>query len=707
MTAPQHSWQFVRTGGFDQVALTCPADLLHLDQLDQKLWVALSCPTRGLEFPSRTLALLDRDGDGHLRAPELIAAIQWAAGLLRDPELLIAAPAELPLAAIDTEQEEGRAIAAAARHILAGLGRGEAEAINAADTEHSVEVFNALPANGDGIVTASSAGEPMLAQTIATIVTTLGGSVDRSGETGVDEEQVAAFFAAARARLAWLAQAAADPALQPLGAASGDAYAAVQVVRAKIEDYFTRCRLAQFDPRAGGLLNGAEDDFRALAGSQLASDSAAVAALPLAYVEAGRALPLAAGLNPAWQAAITTLRAQVLTPLYGERDELDAATWQQLLDRFAAYATWLAGEPASPLRELTAADLQTLVDGDSEARLLALIAADLALTAEAEAIVSVDRLVHYVRDLARLANNFVSFRDFYSRQTPASFQAGTLYLDGRSCELCVPVLDPGRHATLASLAGVYLAYCDCVRGDEKMSIAAAITAGDSDQLMAGRNGIFYDRAGRDWDATITRIVDHPISIRQAFWSPYKKLARLLAEQLHKLAATKAKGVDELTASTVNAAGRQVDTPPKAPPTPFDAGKFAGIFAAIGLALGALATAIASVVSGFLGLAWWQMPLALFGLMLLVSGPAMAMAFFKLRRRNLGPILDANGWAVNSRARINIPFGRALTRVAALPDNARRSLGDPYADATTPWKLFVFLGIVLMLALLYLRSHLGQ
>ena len=56
-----------------------------------------------------------------------------------------------------------------------------------------------------------------------------------------------------------------------------------------------------------------------------------------------------------------------------------------------------------------------------------------------------------------------------------------------------------------------------------MQIVAAFTAGDSDNLMVGRNGIFYDREGRDWDATITKIVDNPISIRQAFWSPVQEV----------------------------------------------------------------------------------------------------------------------------------------------------------------------------------------
>jgi hypothetical protein len=148
-------------------------------------------------------------------------------------------------------------------------------------------------------------------------------------------------------------------------------------------------------------------------------------------------------------------------------------------------------------------------------------------------------------------------------------------------------------------------------------------------------------------------------------------------------------------------GRKIDTPPAATKPvaqqAFDVGKFAGIFAAIGLAVGAIGTALAAMVTGMLGLRWWQMPLVVVGLMLLISGPAMVLAWFKLRSRNLGPILDANGWAVNARARINIPFGTSLTQLAQLPEGAERALTDPYAEKERPWKLYLTIAAILFVA----------
>jgi hypothetical protein len=336
----------------------------------------------------------------------------------------------------------------------------------------------------------------------------------------------------------------------------------------------------------------------------------------LARIAPNADLPLAEGLNPAWEAAMRRFRDLVAVPLLGPRTRLTARDWETVKDRFAAYAAWQAAKPSNRVESLGRDRVLALQDGAPRAELEDLIARDKALEAEAAAIDAVEKLIVLRLHLFRLVNNFVSFRDFYNRRSKAIFQAGTLYLDGRSAELCVAVNDAGKHASLATLARMCLVYVDCVRGSEKMSVAAAFTAGDSDQLIVGRNGVFYDRQGRDWNATITKMVEHPISLRQAFWSPYKRLARLVSEQLQKIAASKAKASeDQMGALAQGVAKKAEPAKPAAAPTAFDVGKFAGIFAAIGLAVGALGTALASVLTGLFALKWWQIPLALAGLLL--------------------------------------------------------------------------------------------
>lgn len=692
-----HRWRFFRAGGFDQVRLDSAADLLNLRHLDPKLWVALSCPVDGLEFDAATLRYLDSDGDGHLRVPEIIAACEWAGALLKDQDLLARGAPSLPLTAIAEHSEAGRQVLAAARRVLESLDKPDAEALTVADTANIQAVFAKTRFNGDGVVTVASAAEDAAsAEAIATLIRLYGGIPDRSGEPGVDAECLARAMSDAAGMQAWQ-EAGRTAAVLCLGAATADAGTALAAVQAKLDDYFTRCRLAAFDPLAAGALNPSAETYAAAARATLSSQSADLEALPLARIAAGAPLDLRDNLNPAWETRIADFATACVTPMLGAGQRLTDADWQQIKARMAAWQAWRAACPVSPLAGLGAEQVASLLA--ARPALEALIARDLEYAAEAAGLDSIDRLVRYCRDLGVLVNNFVAFRDFYRKGSPAIFQAGTLYFDGRSCDLVVRVTNPARHAALAGMSRLCLVYCDCVRADggsERMAIAAAFTAGDADQLIVGRNGVFYDRLGRDWDATITKVIENDISIRQAFWGPYKRAARLIGEQVRKFAATKAaQNEAQLVTKAVEGGAQTVAGKP--PPPPFDVAKFAGIFAAIGLAVGAIGTALAAILTGILSLTWWKIPLVFVGVMLAISGPAMLIAWLRLRQRNLGPLLDANGWAINARVLINIPFGAALTQVATLPAGAERSLADPYAERRSRWPLVLALLLAIALA----------
>ena len=700
-TPSPYKWNFFRAGSIDQVKLTRGADLVNLAQLDQKLWMVLSCPTHGLEFDTRTLELIDTDTDGHIRAPELMAAIAWAAARLRNPDSLVNSAPALPLEAIDDTSPDGAQILKAARQILANLGKGEEAAITAEDTADTLRIFAETRFNGDGIIPLEASDEPSVAATLAEIASLLGPETDRSGKPGINQAKADLFFTEAEAYSDWLRESENDPLILPLAGATPAAAGLLGEVRAKVDDYFTRCRLAAFDARAEGALNRQEADYLALAGHELTDATPEIAAFPLARITAGAPLPLNAGVNPAWSGKISVLRAEVVAPLLGDRATLTEADWSALKERLAPYEGWLGRKCGLVAEPLGCERIREILDGGSRETINELIARDLALEPEANAIADVDRLVRYHRDLFTLANNYVSFHGFYTRQSKAVFQAGTLFLDQRHCDLCIRVDNLDQHAATAHLSRTFLAYCDCVRkgNGERMTIVAAFTDGDSDDLMVGRNGIFYDRQGRDWDATISKIIENPISIRQAFWSPYKRVLRWIEEQVAKRAAAADSATHGQLTGAATATGEAVisgkghEAKPK-----FDV----GVVAALGVAVGGLVAALGAILQAFFGLGVW-MPLGVVALMLMISGPSMMIAWLKLRQRNLGPLLNANGWAVNAHARINIPFGASLTQVAQLPEGASRSLEDPFADPTRLWPKLLAVLAALLLVLLWLNQ----
>jgi len=708
----KYDWKFSQVGGVPRVRIETGSDIAHLGELDQKMWTVLSCPVKGLEIDERTLELMDSDHDGKIRVHEVVAAAKWLTSVLVNPDLLLKQSSTLRLIDISQKTDDGKKIYHSAKEILKNLGL-EKEEISLADIADRTAIFAKTQFNGDGVITAQSTDDEAAQNAIAACIQTIGATPDRSGIDGVTAEQIEAFYTALADYVAWNASRC-D---LPYGDNTEAALSAYNALKEKIDDYFVRCKLAAFNASALATLDVSLERIENANEKNLTACMDEIAALPLARIAAA-GLPCEGGINPAWESAFAALKQLVFDVDFPHAKAISEAEWQQVADKFAPYITWKAAKKGDAVEPLGLDAVTKLLKQDKKADLLALVENDKAFEGDADAIELVDKLLHLCRDFYTLLRNFVTFADFYVRDTnkKAIFQAGTLYIDQRSCDLCLKVADMGRHNTMAAASGMFLIYCDCYskQKDQTMSIVAVMTSGDVNNLTVGKNAVFYDRDGLDWDATVTKIVDNPISIGQAFWSPYRKFGKFIEDQINKFAAEKdnkltGEVTGKISESTEKMATADVAaTPPADKKTQaFDIAKFCGIFAAIGMALGYIGGFLVSCVTGFLALTWWQMPLALIAIMLLISGPSMIMAWLKLRRRNLSPLLNANGWAVNSNVPVNILFGATLTKTAAFP---KLNLKDPFVKRGMPtWRKVLYIvlaAIVVLLAVLYFTDLLA-
>ena len=379
-------------------------------------------------------------------------------------------------------------------------------------------------------------------------------------------------------------------------------------------------------------------------------------------------------------------------------------------------ATLPADAAAPGLSEEQFADMGKKI-ADYEAGKAAAESANAAALSAAQAQYKpLEKLLLLSRDFCTLLRNFVSFQDFYAKRGKALlgrgddkdspwaiFQAGTLVIDQRACNLCLRVNDMPTHNAQAPDSGMYLIYCQCTlhATGEKMQIVAAMTVGDIRNLKVGKNALFYDRQGRDWEAEVVKIIDNPISIGQAFWSPYRKLGEWVSGLITKSAAEKEKkSFADMTA--------KLQTPPAAgqatQPAPFDVAKFAGIFAAVGLAIGSIGTFLTSLLSEVKDMHAWAL-LIVPAILIVVSGPSMILAWMKLRKRNLAPLLNANGWAINADAIVSVLFGNTLTDQAQFPIV---KLNDPFAkkglSKGSKWSIAIaaiLIGIAIAVLTMYL------
>ena len=615
-----YNWNYTYVGGVPRVKIATGSDIAHRAELDEKMWTVLSCPVKGLELDEKTLSYIDTNHDGHVHVSEVVATSKWLVAVLKDMNLLVPGTDEVRLDALDASTDEGRQLLEAARRLLAAAGKADADRIALADSSVCLERAKA--------------------------------------------EKLAALKAE---------RAALEAVEAPFGAQTEAVAAAYAALDAKVRDFFLRGRLAQFSAESREKLDVQAEQIESISRDNLTERTAEIAACPLARIGEAGVLPLDAVVNPAWTAqwdAVKTAFDADVTP----------ETWEAVGARLKAYADYCAKQDVK----------------DS----------DVALDDESKSIELVDKLLHLTRDFFTLLRNFVTLSDFYTPGGKAIFQAGRLYIDQRACDFCVCVQDAGAMAAQAAASGMYLVFCQCTDRTRglTMPIVAAITVGDTQNISVGKNGIFYDRQGHDWDACVTAIVDNPISIGQAAWSPYRKMAEFIEEKVRSMAASKESQLTEKATASIDAKAETAAAAtaeaaaagPKAAPAAqtgsgenaaaksFDIAKFAGIFAAIGMAIGFIGSFLTTLGSEFMKLLWWQMPLCILAIFLLISGPSMFIAWLKLRKRNISPILNANGWAVNASAKISIRFGNALSEQACFPLSAKMRGQDPFADKGLPW-----------------------
>ena len=698
MAENNYDWKFATVGGVPRVSIETGEDIAHLKELDQKMWTVLSCPTKGLEIDEKTLELMDLDGDGKIRVNEVVEAATWITKVLKNPDLLLKQEDTISLDDINQDDEDGKKLYDSAKQILSNLELDKNE-ISVADTSDSIAIFAKTKFNGDGVITENSTEDEALKAVIANCVKTIGATADRSGVDGVTAEQIEAFYTNCNDYMTWFTSEDENKAtVFPYGDNTEAALAAYNALKEKVADFFMRCKLTAFNTDSSAALDVSVARMEAISEKNLSACTEEIVGYPLARVNSKLELPLNGGINPAWEAAFANVKSLIFDVDFPKQKSISEAEWNGIGAKFAAFEAWKAAKKGEVVESLGVDVIKEIVEKNQKDALLALVEQDKAEETKANEIASVNKLTHYYRDLYKLIKNYVTFSDFYTREDDkkAIFQAGTLYIDQRSCDLCVKVSDMGKHNLTAGLSGMYLLYCDChsKKKNETMTIVAVMTDGDIDSLMVGKNAIFYDRDGVDWDATVVKIIDNPISIRQAFWSPYRKFANWVTDLINKSAAEKdSKSFDNMTAS-VSEKAAAVPAEGAAPQQPqaFDIAKFAGIFAAIGMALGFLGSFCVSVVSGFAQLTWWQVILVFVGIILLISGPSMVMAWLKLRKRNLAPLLNANGWAVNAQAFVNITFGATLTKMAKFPNVA---IQDPFADKGMAWWKKLLIGLVLI------------
>ena len=348
--------------------------------------------------------------------------------------------------------------------------------------------------------------------------------------------------------------------------------------------------------------------------------------MPLVTEEADKVLPLEKEhLNPKHMEAILLFAEKCAKPILGgEVKTLDRLAWKKIKAAFAPYREWMASKPVMNAGVIGALEEE-------------------------------EKMLRYKLNLLEFLENFVNMKRLYDEDDYAIFQTGVLRIDSKEMNLCFHVESEAAHSALADKSKCCVIYLKLSRPSEGATrqICAVVTAGAVGQLYVGRNGVFYDRDGKDWEATISKVVENQVSLMEAFWAPWKKLGEGIAATAKKFLCEK-----QSAAQKSVEAGTQGGQAGGA--------AMASSVAAIGIGVGMMGTAVAAIAASVKGMSTLQVVISIAAVVLVVSLPSVILTWFKLRQRDIGAILNASGWAINRPMRFSVKRAAGFTKCAMFP-----------------------------------------
>ncbi len=691
-----HQWKFFTAGGALQVSINSGSDIEALANLDPKLWTALSSPSKNLRFDQKTLSDLDTDNDGRIRTPEIINTSKWLSLRFKNLDGFFSESSVTPLDELRTDTEEGKALYSSVMRILRDLDKSNEISITIDQAENAESVFNASAFNGDGIITPASTDNESLRSLIEEIIACCGSEIDRSGNAGINQAIVDKFFNSVAARRQWLSSL--DSSMLPLSDCTAAACSATEAVATKINDFFTRCSLIAYDGKLSAALNSDESEIAAIASSAITGKENNLEELPLALVSENANLPLFNKVNPYWADALENFARCAVKPVFGDIDELSFAQWRQIYDSFAAYRSWLAAEEGQDVSSLDTVRLDELLVSDSALQLKNLIEQDESVTEEHRAFADVSKALRLRKNFVQFLRNYVNMIELYNPDSSPIYRVGSLYIDSRTVQLCFEVENLAEFQKLAATSKCCLVYCTLKRDTSApRMICGVVTAGVAQNLWIGRNGVFYDLDGSDWEATIVKVDSHDISLREAFWSPWRKIGGMISQQVNKLLASKQDSALGNISTKIEKSAKSAGTGAIEPPKKVDGAALASSVAALGIAVGMVGAAIGGLLSAIAGIPLWKTAIGLIVAILAVSTPSVIITWFNLRSRNIAPILNASGWAINRPLKFSFKLAAIWTCLAKIPERSVVSHTDPFADRNH-WRGIIAMAVIIAAAI---------
>lgn len=671
---PAANMHFEKLGKIRHLRIRSAQDLRSVLALDEALWVATNAPIATIHGDPTFLQSMDLDRNGRITTHDLQSAIRWTLNLLAETGALEAGVDRLRAQDLSENSPMAERIARGVALVADRRGVEASEPICLADVREVLKQEQALPVSESGVALPSASNDPEIRSFIRDVVAVTGGIEHPTGDRGINQPLLESFLQAGRSWLDWLQAGQIEPGrksrIMPLGPETPQVYEICSRLASKLDPYFAQCEVLALDEQFQRRMGLTEAELDAYDFDDPSAIKQVLAAAPIARPRPDRTLPLQEGVNPYYTADLEQLRTVVLPAVLDESpDVLSAGQWLEVKAFFEAHRQWCQSRPGGGISQLSAQKVREILQGSLAQKTSELISESVQRAAVLEDLRLTEKLLLNLRYLVELANNLVSFPHLYDPHKRAMLQMGTLVIDGRRLNLAVRVLDRAEHIRVAQTSFMYVLYAQIQCPDEKepYEVALPVTAGNKGNLCVGKRGVFFDVNGKECDARIVHILEHPISVREALGSPFRRVSQMIVGKIEAITGQAEKNFEARSSGALDQVpgGTQAPggapAPPATPPPTQTQMPSTGMLVGGGLAIAAVTSAIAYISNTLASINYQYILWVLVTALALVLLPIAALALLKLRKRDLSAILEGSGWGINARMHLTFSQKRYFTQ----------------------------------------------
>ena len=661
----QTRYRLKNLGGSHQLVINSAQELAALSQLPEIYWMSTSAPTNMLNCDKSIITLLDQDNSGRIFSDDIKHFANFLLKTYGELTPLNERSTQLSTQHLNQSLESNKKLISCAHEVLLNLGKQAKDPLSISDLRNDKAILSGGARNGDGILPPQDLENEALSIAAKNIGELYGFVSDSSGRPGINSDTLKKFTVDVKTFLEWKDSNNANEAILVSSEKTQRAWEAYQDVKELIDNYFFLCEAQSFSQ----FQDNKEVSFTPLAQTFRDRDSAHkfLVESPLAPLSSTATLTLDEKINPTHAQKLYRFIENAAIPLLGkDLLSITKSQWSEIKTVFKSCSDWMSRKPDSPVYKLEDSFLRSFIEDGIEQQLLDIIATDLQLGDKLALRSKLEELIILQQHFIDFCNNFVSFRDLYDPKKRAFFEAGTLIIDASTFNFTIPVLDVNKHSKIAASSGLYLIYLKINDNNKVRYICAPVCSLRNKLITTGKRGVLFDLNGRELDAEIIKLVDNPVSLIDAAFNPFRKLASLISSAINKISSSTEKELEKQVSSTTSNVQKNltVKTPTTktTSPAPNNAARD------LMFTVAAIGSSFTYALSKIIEFSYQEIIIGILTGIAIILIPTLLISMYRLWTRNLSSIIEASGFAVNAPLRLTGKLSKTFSPREAIDSN---------------------------------------